>query len=234
MALLTCPECDGKVSSFADKCPHCGYPFQEATTGSTVTETRQSEITVPQMTAEESVNHRLKTLNAFVDNCVLNFDDLSIPNIHQIIDTCRNEFVTGAITGLHISGRQWQDKDVEILVDSLLPEQRGKPSRRERQYAAQLLPALITLTVSQCPKMGYFGLCNLSRLDSLNTIDLKDFALQPTGEISSGEVSTCATFVELSNLRSIVLPIAANRNNPATFESAKHWFQEKHPNATVR
>ena len=26
MALMQCPECSGKVSSFAITCPHCGYP----------------------------------------------------------------------------------------------------------------------------------------------------------------------------------------------------------------
>ena len=26
MALIKCPECGGTVSSFADKCPHCGHP----------------------------------------------------------------------------------------------------------------------------------------------------------------------------------------------------------------
>ena len=28
MALLTCPECDGKVSSRANKCVHCGFPLE--------------------------------------------------------------------------------------------------------------------------------------------------------------------------------------------------------------
>jgi len=28
MALLTCPECDEKVSSKADKCVHCGLPLE--------------------------------------------------------------------------------------------------------------------------------------------------------------------------------------------------------------
>ncbi len=27
MALMKCPECNGDVSSEADKCPHCGKPF---------------------------------------------------------------------------------------------------------------------------------------------------------------------------------------------------------------
>ena len=27
MALIKCPECNGDVSSEADKCPHCGKPF---------------------------------------------------------------------------------------------------------------------------------------------------------------------------------------------------------------
>ena len=29
MALMTCPECEGKVSSKAIICPHCGYPMQD-------------------------------------------------------------------------------------------------------------------------------------------------------------------------------------------------------------
>lgn len=29
MALVTCPECHAKVSSFAISCPHCGYPIQK-------------------------------------------------------------------------------------------------------------------------------------------------------------------------------------------------------------
>lgn len=29
MALITCPECGGKVSSTASACPHCGYVFSE-------------------------------------------------------------------------------------------------------------------------------------------------------------------------------------------------------------
>ena len=29
MALIKCPECGGTVSSFADKCPHCGRPMDE-------------------------------------------------------------------------------------------------------------------------------------------------------------------------------------------------------------
>lgn len=28
MALIKCPECDGKVSSEANACPHCGYPIE--------------------------------------------------------------------------------------------------------------------------------------------------------------------------------------------------------------
>ena len=27
MAILECPECEGKVSSYAEKCPHCGCPI---------------------------------------------------------------------------------------------------------------------------------------------------------------------------------------------------------------
>ena len=29
MALITCPECDGKVSDRAETCPHCGYPMKK-------------------------------------------------------------------------------------------------------------------------------------------------------------------------------------------------------------
>ena len=29
MALIICPECDGKVSDKANICPHCGYPISE-------------------------------------------------------------------------------------------------------------------------------------------------------------------------------------------------------------
>lgn len=29
MALISCPECGGKVSSTASTCPHCGYVFSE-------------------------------------------------------------------------------------------------------------------------------------------------------------------------------------------------------------
>ena len=28
MALITCPECSGKVSDKAYSCPHCGFPMQ--------------------------------------------------------------------------------------------------------------------------------------------------------------------------------------------------------------
>ena len=31
MALMQCPECGGKVSSFAAACPHCGYPINART-----------------------------------------------------------------------------------------------------------------------------------------------------------------------------------------------------------
>ena len=27
MALAKCPECDGKVSEYAQSCPHCGFPI---------------------------------------------------------------------------------------------------------------------------------------------------------------------------------------------------------------
>ena len=29
MALIKCPECNGKVSSFAIICPHCGFPMRK-------------------------------------------------------------------------------------------------------------------------------------------------------------------------------------------------------------
>lgn len=29
MALIQCPECNGKVSTHAVRCPHCGYPIEE-------------------------------------------------------------------------------------------------------------------------------------------------------------------------------------------------------------
>lgn len=28
MTLIACPECTGRVSSFAEACPHCGFPIQ--------------------------------------------------------------------------------------------------------------------------------------------------------------------------------------------------------------
>ena len=31
MALITCPECGGKISDEADVCIHCGYPFKKYT-----------------------------------------------------------------------------------------------------------------------------------------------------------------------------------------------------------
>lgn len=33
MALLKCEECDGNVSSFAECCPHCGYPVKRMLKG---------------------------------------------------------------------------------------------------------------------------------------------------------------------------------------------------------
>lgn len=30
MAILNCPECNGKVSDKIDNCPHCGYPIKES------------------------------------------------------------------------------------------------------------------------------------------------------------------------------------------------------------
>lgn len=29
MALLNCPECNGKVSDSASTCPHCGFPMTD-------------------------------------------------------------------------------------------------------------------------------------------------------------------------------------------------------------
>jgi excisionase family DNA binding protein len=29
MALIDCPECNQKISSKAESCPHCGYPFKD-------------------------------------------------------------------------------------------------------------------------------------------------------------------------------------------------------------
>ncbi|MCS3632283.1 rubredoxin [Salinibacter ruber] len=29
MALIDCPECAADVSEHAERCPHCGYPFEE-------------------------------------------------------------------------------------------------------------------------------------------------------------------------------------------------------------
>lgn len=37
MALLTCPECDGRVSDAAAACPHCGYPIVAADPGEPTT-----------------------------------------------------------------------------------------------------------------------------------------------------------------------------------------------------
>ena len=31
MALITCPECGGKISNKAETCIHCGYPFKKYT-----------------------------------------------------------------------------------------------------------------------------------------------------------------------------------------------------------
>jgi len=28
MALINCPECGGKISEFAEVCPHCGFPME--------------------------------------------------------------------------------------------------------------------------------------------------------------------------------------------------------------
>ena len=28
MSMVNCPECDGKVSTLAEVCPHCGYPLK--------------------------------------------------------------------------------------------------------------------------------------------------------------------------------------------------------------
>ena len=36
MALITCPECGGKVSDKAASCPHCGYPMDQVKTSSVV------------------------------------------------------------------------------------------------------------------------------------------------------------------------------------------------------
>ncbi|MCH7471423.1 hypothetical protein IIA79_00525 [bacterium] len=30
MPLIDCPECDGRVSTSADSCPHCGHPFAQS------------------------------------------------------------------------------------------------------------------------------------------------------------------------------------------------------------
>lgn len=30
MALICCPECDGKVSDQAVMCPHCGFPIRNS------------------------------------------------------------------------------------------------------------------------------------------------------------------------------------------------------------
>lgn len=31
MAMIQCPECDGKISEHATTCPHCGYPIKPET-----------------------------------------------------------------------------------------------------------------------------------------------------------------------------------------------------------
>jgi ankyrin repeat protein len=44
MALIKCPECESKVSSRAQACPHCGYPVPELTSYSTAITHHQAEI----------------------------------------------------------------------------------------------------------------------------------------------------------------------------------------------
>lgn len=38
MALMNCPECEGKVSDKAKSCPHCGFPIEEFVAGSKLKE----------------------------------------------------------------------------------------------------------------------------------------------------------------------------------------------------
>jgi len=37
MALISCPECSGKLSTAAPACPHCGYPAGGSTSPTVVT-----------------------------------------------------------------------------------------------------------------------------------------------------------------------------------------------------
>lgn len=41
MALIQCPECEGKVSDRAQSCPHCGFPIQQVTHKSSSTKTKR-------------------------------------------------------------------------------------------------------------------------------------------------------------------------------------------------
>ena len=43
MAIILCPECEGKVSNLSTSCPHCGYPILTSSTRNT--EIEQTEIT---------------------------------------------------------------------------------------------------------------------------------------------------------------------------------------------
>lgn len=42
MAVITCPECQGKVSDAAVACPHCGYPVNHATVAQAAASVRQA------------------------------------------------------------------------------------------------------------------------------------------------------------------------------------------------
>lgn len=59
MAIILCPECEGKVSNLATTCPHCGYPLLTFHTGNT--EVKQTEISYAIMNAKVGDKIKLGT-----------------------------------------------------------------------------------------------------------------------------------------------------------------------------
>lgn len=49
MALIQCPECEGKVSDQAPVCPHCGFPLIQTSTTPNTTPTDQPANRTPQL-----------------------------------------------------------------------------------------------------------------------------------------------------------------------------------------
>src|SRR5262249_45067816 len=151
MALVPCPECGRQVSTKAEACPQCGCPLASkiaALEASAHLQLSDSVVPPPQGDPDMTLFFALGHLGAFLDGSKLSVNDIAVHNLQAIKGLC-----SSAVTGVDISGGEaWRDHHLDQL--------------------SQLFPDLCELTIRGCNRLTDESLYQISKLLSLNKLDL--------------------------------------------------------------